>query len=160
MPVPTRKAAVAAALLATVTAVAGCTQSSKPTKPTVHSSTSAKPSQGYEAVTTPPPGLPTGVKAATSIPASVPNSPSLRQNVDISTCKAVEGGWSAAGTASNPGSKQAGYTITVFFTTTSATVIDTVQTHVTVKPGDKQTWTASKKFTAPPKTLCVLRGVG
>jgi hypothetical protein len=33
------------------------------------------------------------------------------------------------------------------------------QTHVTVKPGEKNTWTASKKFNAAPKMLCVLRGI-
>jgi hypothetical protein len=144
--------------MAAVVAVPGCTQSSKSAKPTAHSGGSVKQSQ---APTTAAAGLPLGVKAATSIPGRVPNSPGLRRNVDMSTCKAVEGGWSAAGTASNPGSKEnVDYTITVFFTTTSATVLDSVQTKVTVKPGDKHTWRASKKFTAPPKTLCVLRGVG
>jgi hypothetical protein len=158
MRVLTRNAAVvAAALLTAVVVVAGCTHSSKPT---ARSSTSAKPSKPSTDATAAAPGLPPGVKGATSIPVSVSNSPALRRNVDMSTCKAVEGGWSAAGTATNPGSKQVDYTITVFFTTTSATVIDTVQTHVAVKPGGKQTWTASKKFTAPPETLCVLRGVG
>jgi hypothetical protein len=78
----------------------------------------------------------------------------------MSTCKATKGGWTAGGSATNPGSKTADYTITVFFTTTAATVVGSAQTRVRVKPGAEETWTAGKKFTAPRRTLCVLRGVG
>jgi hypothetical protein len=78
----------------------------------------------------------------------------------MSTCKATSGGWAAGGSVTNSGSKKADYTITVFFTTAAATVIESAQTRVSVKPGAKRAWTASKRFTAPPKTLCVLRGVG
>ncbi|SDO68437.1 hypothetical protein SAMN04515671_1693 [Nakamurella panacisegetis] len=106
------------------------------------------------------PGLPKGVTAAASIPTSALNKANLRANVALTGCKSVTGGWGATGTATNPGKKAIAYTITVFFTTTAATVIDTSQTHFTVKPGEKKTWTATKQFTTPPKMLCVLRGVG
>jgi hypothetical protein len=109
---------------------------------------------------TPGAGLPPGVVVATSIPNSVANSPALRKNVTISACQAVDGGWSASGTAINPGAQSEDYTITVFFTDDAATVIDSVETKVSVSPGGHEKWTAAGKFIAPAKTLCVLRGVG
>lgn len=120
----------------------------------------AKASPGKSGTTTAAPGLPKGVTAASSIPTSAPNNVKLRANVAMTSCKSVGGGWAATGTASNPGKKDIDYTITVFFTTTTATVINSTQTHLTVKPGEKKTWTATKKFTTPAKMLCVLRGIG
>ena len=117
-------------------------------------------SPGKTGATTAAPGLPTGVTAATSIPTSAPNKPALRANVRFTSCKSIAGGWGATGTATNPSKKNINYTITVFFTTTSATVINTTQTKVTVKAGEKKTWTVSRKFAAPPKMLCVMRGIG
>jgi hypothetical protein len=104
--------------------------------------------------------LPSGVKGAISLPTSPPNRPTLRRNVSMSTCKATKGGWTAGGSVTNPRSEPAEYTITVFFTTTAATVVGSAQTRLVVEPGAEETWTAGKKFTAPRKTLCVLRGVG
>jgi hypothetical protein len=78
----------------------------------------------------------------------------------MSSCGKVDGGWSASGTATNPATAPVSYTITVFFTTTAATVIDTAQTHVDVPAGGKHAWTVSKKFHATPSMRCVLVGVG
>jgi hypothetical protein len=105
-------------------------------------------------------GLPNGVVGATDVPTTVPNKADLRKNVAISSCEAVEGGWAASGTASNPGKNATSYTITIFFTTDQATVISTGQTTVQVQPDGKQSWSVNQKFTAPAHTLCVLRGVG
>lgn len=157
MYVPGRTSAarvVPAVSLAIVLAAAGCTGSS--TADPAPSVRSGSPARSAE----PAPGLPSGVKAATSLPTSPPNRPSLRRNVSMSTCKATKGGWTAGGSVTNPGGKTADYTVTVFFTTTAATVVGSAQTQVRVKPGAEETWTAGKKFTAPRKTLCVLRGVG
>jgi hypothetical protein len=145
---------VPAASLAIVLAAAGCTGSS--------TSDPSPPARSGSPVTSaePAPGLPSGVKGATSLPTSPPNRTALRRNVSMNTCQATKDGWTAGGRATNPGSKTADYTITVFFTTTAATVVGSAQTRVRVTPGAEESWTAGKKFTAPGKTLCVLRGVG
>jgi hypothetical protein len=147
--------AVVGAVLA-VASIAGCSGSSNHQADAAASS--ARPSASTSVAQAP--GLPAGVVNATSLPASPPNSPALRANVTMSSCAATAGGWGAGGTALNAGKTAADYTITVFFTTDHATVIGSAQTHVTVPPGAKQNWQVSSKFTAPAKTLCVLRGVG
>lgn len=151
-----RWATLGAAALAVV-AVAGCT-SSHPSGP---HTPSAGPT-GTAAVTTkakPGTGLPSGVTAATSLPTKIANEVSLRKNVAVNSCSKIDGGWAASGTVSNPATATKTYTITVFFTTTSATVIDLAETHVDVAAGGHAKWTASKKFHASPSMLCVLRGV-
>lgn len=90
----------------------------------------------------------------------IKNDAAKRKNVTVTQCAASDGGWSATGTAANPGKEKADYTITVFFTTESATVVDYAETKVTVEPGKTADWKAAKQFTAPAKTLCVLRAVG
>ena len=77
----------------------------------------------------------------------------------MSGCAATGDGWGATGTATNPGKDDVTYTVTVFFTTTSATTIDSASTDVDVKAGGTVTWKAAKKFTHPADMLCVLRGV-
>ncbi|MDQ0031065.1 hypothetical protein [Arthrobacter bambusae] len=106
------------------------------------------------------PGLPSGVTQAGAVPTSVPNDPAARQNVHITDCSQADGGWKATGTAANPGKTPVDYTITVFFTTDHATVLNTADTTVKVEPGKTADWTISKKFTPTPTTLCALRGVG
>jgi hypothetical protein len=106
------------------------------------------------------PGLPPGVTGATSLPSNIPNIVTLRKNVQVSSCAAVAGGWAATGTATDPGAAAAEYTITVFFTTTGATVIDAAQTKVSLTAGQSRTWKISEQFHAAPTMLCVLRGVG
>ncbi|MGA0568336.1 hypothetical protein ACO2Q7_13465 [Rathayibacter sp. KR2-224] len=133
---------------ATVAVLAACTSSSPPVK-----SPTATHSAGIGN------GLPAGVTPA-PIPTHVPNDPAARRAVRMTACKATTAGWKAGGTVTNDGKQAADYTITVFFTTKSATVINTAQTHVTVPAGKTQNWTASKDFVATPGTLCVLSGVG
>ena len=104
------------------------------------------------------PTLPKGVKPA-AVPTKVANDVDDRKNVVMSGCKATDGGWGATGTATNPGKKDVTYKVTVFFTTTAATTINSASTEVDVKAGDTVKWDAAKKFTAPDNMLCVLRGV-
>jgi hypothetical protein len=136
---------------ATISALAGCTPAGPSVKPATPklASTSAAIANGLPAGVTPAP-----------VPTDVPNDHAARQNVRLTTCAATKAGWQAAGTVTNSGSKPAEYTITVFFTTKSATVIDTVQTRVRVPAGKAEHWSAAKEFPTTPGMLCVLRGVG
>jgi hypothetical protein len=94
-------------------------------------------------------------------PASkIPNDVALRRQVQITSCTSKPGGWQAKGTATNTGSKTVDLTITVFFTTTKATVLDYATTKVQVPGGASKDWTASADFAAEPTMRCVLRGVG
>jgi hypothetical protein len=104
--------------------------------------------------------LPKGVKAATSVPTKVPNDPDLRSGVTMNECRAAPAGWVAGGKVTNSGKKSIDYKITVFFTTTGATVIGTKGVTVQVAPGATESWKARGRFRAPAHTLCVLRGVG
>jgi hypothetical protein len=152
-----RFAALLLSAIATL-ALAGCTSSggrhdalaSSGRRPTATSSTGVKKVAG----------LPAGVTGATSVPAHVANNVRLRHNVQLSTCQRAAHGWSAAGTARNPTGKPVQYTITVFFTTATTTVVGTGATHVRVGPGRSARWVVSPHFTPAPKTLCVLTGVG
>lgn len=143
-----RTTAIAAVLLVAGAALAGCTAAA-PTAATTHTAAAATV-----------PGLPSGVTQATALPTNIPNDAKTRANVKLAACASTKDGWKASGTVSNAGKSPATTVITVFFTTDKATVIGTAQTRVTVKAGDKQSWTAQNKFTAPSKTLCVLRGAG
>jgi len=143
-----------AVVMISVLGAAGCT-SSHPSK--APSSTSpARSSAG----STSAPALPSGVTGATDVPASVPNKPAWRQDATVTTCRSTSGGWSAGGSVHNPGKKLRVYRVTVFFTTTSATVVGVASARVRVPAGADRPWRAIGHFTAPPKTLCVLRGVG
>lgn len=152
------RSVVAAALAAVALGAAGCSAGSGGSGEAAAPAHSASPTVAAGAQAAP--GLPKGVKALTKVPADVPNDPALRSQVSVSSCSSVDGGWRAAGKATNPGTSPATYRITVFFTTSTATVIGTAHTRVTVKPGEDKEWTVSDAFAAPKKTLCVLRGVG
>jgi hypothetical protein len=74
-------------------------------------------------------------------------------------CAAILGGWSAEGTATNPGKKPVTYKILVHFTTTKATTLDYAQVPVPVQPSKTVPWTAKKKFHADKKMLCPMPGI-
>ena len=107
-----------------------------------------------------PAALPSDVPQAGKVPTKVPNDPALRKNVTVSDCSQAGKGWKAAGKATNPSDKPLDYTLTVFFTSDKATVLNTADTSVKVEPGKTAEWTIQKDFPATAKTLCVLRGVG
>jgi hypothetical protein len=141
-------------MLAGLTGMAGCQGGSK-AAPSAGAASSLPKGSTTTGVT-----LPKGVTNATAVPTNVANSVSLRKNVQLTTCAKASDGWEASGVASNPTNSATEYTITVFFTTGSATVIGTGDTHVQVGPGSSQPWSVTGSFIPAPSTLCVLRGVG
>jgi hypothetical protein len=145
---------LAAAAIVGLTGVASCGGGSKPHP------TAGAVSPVPKGSTTTGATLPKGVTNATAVATNVPNRVSLRKNVQLTSCAKVSDGWEASGVATNPASSETEYTITVFFTTASATVIGTGDTHVQVGPGSSQPWTVTGNFVPAPSTLCVLRGVG
>jgi hypothetical protein len=140
----------AATLLVPLLAVAGCSIGGS----------SAGTAKTSPTATTQGAGLPEGVKNATGVPSKVANTAKLREQVRLTSCHQVPRGWTASGTATNPVSAAVDYTIEVFFTTQSATVIGTGNTRVYVPGKAHQQWAVTKRFTAAPSTVCVLRGVG
>jgi hypothetical protein len=110
----------------------------------------------------PPRHTPTPTVAQHPLPApsAIPNNVAQRRDVSLTGCLATHEGWAASGIASNPGSSPASYTITIFFTTTSATVLDYATTTVSLAAGQHDSWRAAAQFAAPAHVLCVLRGVG
>jgi hypothetical protein len=126
------------------------------------SSNSSAPTTLAPATSTPADGAAAGSSTTVApvvVPTSVPNNEVKRQLVTITSCAAVAGGWSASGTAANPGRTTASYAITIFFTTAYNTVLDFATASVSVAPGKTAKWVASKKFSAVTQLVCVLRGV-
>jgi hypothetical protein len=159
---PTFRLSAAAALagligLAGPIGLAGCGDSSKPAASA--SAPNASKSRSKAAASQTGLTLPTGVANASAVPTDVANSVRLRRNVQLTSCAKTTGGWQAAGVATNPAANPTDYTITVFFTTASATVIGTGATQVHVENGVSEPWTVTGNFTPAPSTLCVLRGV-
>ena len=98
-------------------------------------------------------------KIARSVPAKVPNSVAARANATLASCHSADGGWQAGGTVKRAGGSAASYKITVFFTTSHATVIGYGDTVIQVAAGQTKPWTVRARFDAPKGTVCVLRGV-
>ncbi|RDV45271.1 hypothetical protein DOE76_08415 [Leifsonia sp. ku-ls] len=141
------------AVLISAAVLTGCTpQNPSPTRTTATSGASA----GHS---TDAPALPSGVTQATNVPSSVPNDPAQRKNVTVTDCGPSEGGWRATGTAKTSGESAATYKLTVFFTTSTATVLAVGEATVTVQRGSTAEWAVDSSFTAPKGTRCVLTGV-
>jgi len=148
----------AATLLLPLLAVAGC--SSGGSSAGADKTSPAGASQASPAATAEGAALPEGVTNAADVPSKVANTAKLREQVQLTSCHQVPGGWTASGTATNTVSTPVDYTIVVFFTTKSATVIGTGSTRVYVRGKAHQQWAVTKRFIAAPSTVCVLRGVG
>ena len=146
-----RTRTIVAVLLGAALGLTGCTA----TPDSSDGSDARHPS----AAGSPAPGLPAGVIQATDVPTDVPNDTSARADVAVTGCEAVGDGWAARGTAKNPTDQPKTYTLTVFFTTSAATVLHTDTTQVAVDPGGSADWAITGTFAAPAGTLCVLRGV-
>jgi hypothetical protein len=97
--------------------------------------------------------------AAADIPTKVPNKPADRKAVTLASCTPSGKGVAAKGTVNRQGKGPADYTITVFFTTSHATVLNFGKTEVHAEPGKPASWTVAKDFSAPKDVRCVLRGV-
>jgi hypothetical protein len=83
-----------------------------------------------------------------------------RRYVSIGSCASSPGGWTADGIATNPNGSTTNYTVTIYFTTSKATVEGYGTTKVEVPGGKTAKWSVRSNFTpADPHTLCVLRGV-
>jgi hypothetical protein len=80
--------------------------------------------------------------------------------VVITSCAAAARGWQAVGTAKGAKGKAATYRITVFFTTSAATVEAFGATRVHIPGGKTRRWTVTRNFAAVPGTRCLLRGAG
>ena len=102
---------------------------------------------------------PSNAPAVNPVPTKIANQPSVRKNVVQTKCAAIPGGWSASGTATNPGKKEVTYKILVHFTTTKATTLDYGQALVPVKPGKTVPWTVKKRFRAAKQMLCPMPGI-
>ena len=130
-------------------ALAGCT-SSTPTPQPTGQATSGRPTSTKSI---PPQNeLPS--------PSAIRNDVKLHRQTAITSCTSRPGGWQASGKSVNPGKDDVHLTITVFFTTTTATVLDYATAKVKVPAGGSAKWTAAATFHAEPNMLCVLRGVG
>ncbi len=146
-------------VLAGILAVSGCSSakhgsSATSLPPTTRQTATSEPNGGATATTR-------GDTSATSVPTSVPNDITARRNVAVRSCAAAPGGWSAAGTASNPTTSQVTYRITIFFTSSQATVEGFGDATVTVGPGQMSSWTVTTAIpVADSRSQCVLRGVG
>lgn len=90
---------------------------------------------------------------------SIVEVPALRRTITLTSCKAVTGGWSAGGSAKNTTAKAQTYSMLVFFTDKYSRTIDFARGSVRVAPGKTGTWTATKTFSPPAGTQCVLRGL-
>ena len=151
--------ALLAPALAGILAVSGCSSakhSSSPTSlpPIPPKTATSEPDGGATATTR-------GDTSATSVPTSVPNDITARRNVTIRSCAAAPGGWAAAGTASNPTTSHVTYRITIFFTTSQATVEGFGATTVAVGPAQTSSWTVTADIpVVDARSQCVLRGVG
>lgn len=118
---------------------------------------STAPSAGPTPKHTPTPAVTQHPLPAAS---DIPNNVAQRKYVSLTACRETHGGWAATGVATNPGPGATDYAITIFFTSTSATVLDYATTSVSVGAGGHATWRAEAQFAAPSRVLCVLRGVG
>jgi len=148
-----RAAARAAAAVAAAVIVGGCTaqHGGGGTPRPVSQAVAGSPGSG------PPHRDAPADAAAARIPLRVPNSVTARRAVTLAGCTATSAGGQAAGTVTAP--RAAAYTITVFFTTSKATVVGYAITTVHATPGRATPWQASSDFRAPHGMRCVLRGV-
>ena len=98
-------------------------------------------------------------KVPGTVPTSVPNEVSVRKDVQMLSCGATKGGWSAGGTVKNSLGHDATYQITIFFTSNQATDLAYAMTSVSVGAGQSKVWSTQATFPPPAQVLCVLRGV-
>lgn len=145
---------------AVVASLAACSGSPKAT-PSTTTSTSRTSSTTATATATASATSGQGKAPSAAIPTSVANDVTARRHatLDRSQCTAVPGGWHAGGTVTNAGRTPTAYRLTVFFTSSHATVLSYAQTTVKVDAGKTEKWSVSSTFAAPKSVICVLRGV-
>jgi len=97
---------------------------------------------------------------STTIISKYVNTVSLRPQVTTTSCKAIDGGWKAAGTIDNSGKVSRQYHVTVYFTDSKATVLGSGSSTSLVSARQHGTWEVASNFPAEGKMNCVLVGVG
>jgi len=120
-------------------------------------------SRHHSAPTTQP-RLPTPTSTRTlsngpAVPLAVPNVPTDRHNVAIGTCAGDKTSWHASGSAANSTAAPVTYQVTVFFTSSRATVLGFASTKVVTAAHKQATWSVTSKFANSGSLRCVLRGV-
>jgi hypothetical protein len=143
--------AAGAALCAAGLLLTSCSSSGKPSAATSSAGPSTSASPGTKASSYPGSTL----TAASSIPPATGNKVALRKQVTQTGCAATTGGWQVSGTVHNTGATRS-YTILTYFTTSRATVIDSVTTVVHLGAGKTVAWHASKKFATAPGMRCAI----
>jgi hypothetical protein len=154
----TISSAVKIAAIAAIAAIplVGCASGGHPSSAAVRAvGTSSAPTSARDSAGS---ASAAGPVLGTSLPKTA-NQTAVRKDVLQTSCSAIPGGWRAAGTASNPTKSEVRYKITVFFTTTHATVLSYTSTKVTVQPGATAKWAASSKFPAQKEMLCPMPGI-
>jgi len=119
---------------------------------------SSSPSSSSKSTTTTVAGTSKSTTTTTA-PIPIQNNVKIRTQAAITSCRQASDGWTAAGTATNPGSQSHTYKLIIYFTDTHATVIGSAQTSVDVAAKAAGTWSVTGKFPAPSKVRCVLVGV-
>lgn len=110
-------------------------------------------------VSTPPAS--DALQAPVVVPTDIPNTTSLRSDVQLTACAPAQGGaWRASGTVHNSLATFHDYAITVFFTDRNSTVIGYSVVSVSVPSNESKTWRAIGAVHPASPTLCLLRGVG
>lgn len=137
---------LATAMLLLTTACGGADDGSGPAHPTPGPVQSSPPAVTVK-------------QADVTVPSKVGNNPDKRSAVSVTSCKATADGWMAAGTATATKSGPETFTITVFFTTEQATVVEWGKTTVTARAGATATWQIAKRLPVRSTLLCPLRGV-
>ncbi len=95
---------------------------------------------------------------ALTVPTKVPNQPQTIKAVTVTGCSSTSPGWRATSTVINSTSKERAYTITVFFTNASATVVGYGSSKVRVPAPGSGWWTAVDRAAPSTVARCVLRG--
>ena len=135
--------------LAGALALTGCTST--------HQTAAKQPSSAVPSTHATPVQAP--VTAARSIPNSVPNQVAARKAVVMTGCAASSTGWRAGGDVTNSSKHAANYTITVFFTSPHATVLNYGRTTVSISSGATKHWSIDAALPGTKQARCVLRGV-
>jgi hypothetical protein len=82
-----------------------------------------------------------------------------RPEVKLTSCAAAPGGWTASGVITNLATTSHDFVLTVFFTDSSATVLASGKTSVTVDAKRSGRWHITAQFASPKVVLCALVGV-
>jgi len=139
----------AASVLVTIAGLVACSSAGGVSDPALSSP---------RATATAPPTF-TGVQHPIPTGEALKNEPKEFEQIRLTGCSATASGWKSAGTAHNATNTKIEYRVVVLFTDAQARAIDSASVNVVVPAGQTRTWTASRTFSAPEGTRCVVRSV-